>query len=219
MKPGLISLSMLAGTLLISLAGEVHARSVLTLPKYEVGSVFIYSDGHVEKLVRKLRDSYVVEDMRKRRYRRDMNFTIPPLEYTSFDNAYRQQVISGDPSAILPLERSRRSTFQVKRERNNGETRVSEWSCGQAQPLQTKVMRQSLQVIHVACRRISRNIFKGKTRLRETVEYDYDPATGWVVKRVRTSGFESRSRTLLAVLPPKKATVGAISRELRKTRR
>lgn len=188
----------------------------LPQPDFAQGSVFIYSDGHVEKLIQKGDSWYIVEDMRKRRYKKDLNFTLPPLEYQSLSSSYQQQVNSGDPSVIFPLDQSRPSGFSLKKDRPGKRQSILSWSCTQATQVKLKVMGKKQDLYKTRCSRIK---WKKYYEVKEIRDLYYDPKSAWVVKTITRKKGKKRVRKLVSVLPPEKATTKAITKQLKKLKK
>ncbi|MES9901517.1 MAG: hypothetical protein ABW168_02400 [Sedimenticola sp.] len=188
------------------------ARHELSQTQYPVDTVFIYSTGQVEKLLEKGSSWYVIEDMRKRRYKRDLNFTIPPLEYSSLTSSYRQFISDGDPDSLLQPDQTKYSSFTVTRNKSDGKTLKRSWSCSPLEDGKVRVMGKKTKVITTTC---SRYLW---TKLKERMEYQFDQKTGWLVKSVNHYNGKRRVKRLVAVLPPEKATPVNIMRIVRKLR-
>ena len=88
---------------LVAVTGEKYG--VVPLAAVPVGTVALYSDGKVEKLVSAGEEGLRWEDDRKRQYLRSRNPAVPVLERRDFlsGRGYRQIVSSGNPDALLEL--------------------------------------------------------------------------------------------------------------------
>jgi len=203
------------GAALISAAAGTPP-TVPRQPMYAPGSVFIYSDGKVEKLIEKGDGWYLVEDMRKRRYRRDLNFTLPPLAYDSPTSSYRQRLNSGNPDAIFPLDQSQPTGFSLKKEKRGKRQTIHTWSCNKAEPTRLNIMGEQAPVYRIRCTRYK---WKKVYEVKEEHDLYFDPESAWVVKRVIRKNGAERTSTLVSVLPPEKATAKAIIRQLKKLKR
>lgn len=204
-------------TLCFSSAGATVAkRANLTQPVYSAGTVFIYSNGAVEKLISKGKSGFIIEDMRKRRYKRDLNFTISNLEYSSLHSAYQQTVLSGAPDAIFPLKNSRNSSFVLLRKKQNGDKQQRSWACKPATEKKIAILGSSRSVFMVSC---SRNAWKRYLVTKEEIDYYYDPKTAWVVKTVQRKKGKKRTKELVAVLSPGKVSAKSITRIVKKLKR
>ncbi|MEJ1376493.1 MAG: hypothetical protein RPU32_00730 [Candidatus Sedimenticola sp. (ex Thyasira tokunagai)] len=218
MATGRHTLSLLMATLLCWVTPQASsaARSALSQPNYSVDTVFIYSNGQVEKLLEKNDSWYLLEDMRKRRYKRDINFTIPTLEYRSLTSSYLQSVSNGDPDTLFPLDQSKHSSFTVIKKRANGDEFTRNWSCSSVENSTIKAMGKSTHTFKTTCSRNSWS--KQFLVLKEQVDFYYDPKKSWVVKTISHKSGKSRTKQLIAVLPPGQATPLNIMRIVRKLR-
>lgn len=201
-------------TLCFSIAeATATKRANLPQPVYSIGTVFIYSNGAVEKLINKGNNEFIIEDMRKRLYKRDLNFTITNLEYTSLYSGYQQTILSGTPDSIFPLTNSRDSSFVLLRKKGNGKKLQRSWACRPATEKKIKILGDSIPVFKVSC---SRNAWKRYLVTKEEIDYYYDPKTAWVVKTVKRKKGKKRTKKLVAVLSPEKVSAKAITRIVKK---
>ncbi|MES9897432.1 MAG: hypothetical protein ABW148_00220 [Sedimenticola sp.] len=191
-------------------------RLAPTQPYYPVDTIFIYSDGQVEKLLEKGGSWYVVEDMRKRRYKRDINFAIPTLEYQSLTSNYRQLISSGDPDSLFHPSNPKSSSFTVIRSRSDGSELKRNWSCLPPENSKIMVMGKPAKALKTTCSRHSWS--RLSYNLKEQVELYYDTENAWVVKTVSHKRGKQRTRRLMAVLPPDEAKPLTIMRIVRKIR-
>ena len=217
-KPILLILLLLLA-FLCSVASAKTTRPDFKQPGFLVGTVFIYSDGDVEKLIDQRRNWVVIETMRKQRYKNDLNFVIPTLEKSTLTYSYQQRVIKGNPDRLFPLDKSRSVDFVLQRKRDNGKQRERSWSCAPATRQSIEVLKTVKPVYKVSCDHIgfSKNGKSGEKR--ESFDYYYDPSLSWVVKRVRYKKGKESARQLMYILPPDKATPRKITRLLKKIRR
>ncbi len=192
--------------------GTSQAASTFPAPNYPVETVFIYSNGSVEKLLEKSDSWFLVEDMRKRRFKKEFNFTVPSLEFQGLTSGYRQLVSSGDPDALLPLGQKKHSSFVANRTRDDGSQLKQNWTCSPMTSERIQLLGQPTPVFRTECKR------RKWIYLREEIELYYDPKSAWLVKTIRHKRGVSRTKELVAVLAPERATPLNIMRIMRKLR-
>ena len=205
--------SLMAGALMV-LSGALAAA-------VPVGSVAVYSDGDVEKLIESTAQRKVWEDDRKRRYVRSVNPILPVLERKDFlsGRGYRQTVVKGQPDSLDSLNPGRHVEFSIQRVTHDGHTSVREWDCQYLGKRQESVLSKGRMVQRYSCERFTIHRKLHNRVFRERREISYSEELGLVVDLNRTTTKKKTSRKLVALLPPKSASykkVSALVRELRK---
>ncbi len=185
-----------------------------------VGSVAIYSDGRVEKLLAYEDRKQLWEDDRKRRYLRSDNPIMPTLERRDFlsGKASVQNLRSGDPDSISVLPRGERVEFSVVRQRTGATPSVRIWECVRLGPQQKKVLGKLREVESYRCERF---VYQRKTwqrQFRESREFLYSRELGLIVKMKRKTRKRESSWGLVSVIGPGEATYERLSRKVRRLR-
>lgn len=186
-----------------------------------VGSVVLYSDGDVEKLLAAEQDRVRWEDDRKRVYVRSTNPIIPVLEKTDFlsGRGYTQRVASGDPDQIHTLPGGSPVEFSLLRSKSDGTQSRRSWQCVYQGKSRQEVLGVKRDLDRYVCERFSiHRKFHNKT-FRERREFSYSQDLGLVVELKRQTPKKSSSKRLVAVFPPGKADYSTVSRAVRKIRK
>ena len=185
-----------------------------------VGSVAIYSDGRIEKLLSHENGKLFWEDDRKRRFLRSENPIIPVLDRRDFlsGKGYRQVVGEGDPGSMLERPIGERVEFTMRRVRNTGEKSSRIWECIYLGSAEKKVLGAIRDLESYTCERF---IYQRKTwqrQFRESRRFLYSRELGLVVDMKRKTRKKRRSWKLVAIVPPEKATYKRLSKKVRKLR-
>jgi len=185
-----------------------------------VGSVVIYSDGRVEKLLAREGDTQRWEDDRKRQFVRSDNPILPLLEKRYFlrGNGYRQRVAKGDPGSIRKLPEGTPVEFSLVRTRDDGSTLQRHWECEFLGKSKKKVLGKNRKLEHYSCERFSIHRKMHNRWFREKREFSYSPELGLVVDLKRETRKKQSRFEVEAILSPKKASYKRISRAVRKVR-
>jgi len=185
------------------------------------GSVAIYSDGSVEKLVR-IEDGWRLwESERKRLYSRSDLPVVPVLHYQKFPDrsqGYRQRVINGQPQLLLPFGAEESMGFDVQRISSSTGNTVRRWDCKYVGKGSFTLRKTKLKTEKYECSRFAVKATK-TDELKETVRLKYSPKLGLVVDRRSTSAKGKKERVkLVRVLKPGKVTAKRIARTVYKLR-
>jgi hypothetical protein len=183
-----------------------------------VGSVAIYSDGSVEKLLADEGDRLHWEDHRKRRLVRSKNPIVPLLQRTDFlsKRGYRQTISSGDPGSIKTLAPGEPLEFTVLRTRYNGETSRRMWECQRLARTKEKVIGVSRVLDKYVCERFVLHRKLWNRQFREKREFSYSRDLGLVVELKRQTRTRTSNKRLVAILAPDKAEYRQIKQVLKK---
>ena len=186
-----------------------------------VGTIALYSDGQVEKLLAADEQGLRWEDDRKRQYLRSPNPAVPVLERRDFlsGTGYHQVLGSGDPNALHELPPGTPVEFSVIRSRFNGERSKRNWECSYLGRTRQDVLGAERIVDRYSCERfvIPRKFYQ--RIFRERRDFSYSPDLGIVVDLDRKTRSKTSSRRLVALFPPGKADYKTLSRAVRKIRR
>lgn len=194
----------------------------ITLPEYEPGDAYVYSDGRVERVVRADGEQMVWAGLSGPSYRRSRNFVVPVLDWRSGRGTGTREV-RGDPDALWPIDRSKSARFRVITETKatpqaSAKRSVSLWVCKTSNAKQFTVTAGTYSAIPVRCDRYSTTTM----RLVERREWDYAPELGHYIRRVSVNYLRGTTRTveLVAALSgpaASKARLTALSRNARQS--
>lgn len=185
-----------------------------------VGSVALYSDGKVEKLLMVEKDRQLWEDDRKRRFLRSSNPVMPILERTEFlgDRGYRQSLVEGDPDEVNIDSGGSPVAFTVLRERHDGSRVRRQWKCSHLGRQQKDVLGEVRMLDRFNCERFILHRKTWQPIIKESREFLFSPALGMVVEMRRTRGEKTREWKLVSLLPAGKADYTRLSKRVRKLR-
>jgi hypothetical protein len=191
-----------------------------TLGAVPIGTVALYSDGKVEKLLAKEPDGWRWEDDRKRQFLRSTNPAIPVLERRDFlsGRGYRQAIASGNPGTLRQLPPGTPVEFSMIRSRNSGERSRRNWECTYLGQQRQDVLGTERMLDRYSCERFKIHRKLHNRSFRERRDFAYSPELGVVVDLERKTRKRSRSRQLVALFPPEKADYKTLSRAVRKIR-
>jgi len=185
-----------------------------------VGSVAIYSDGRVEKLLAIEEGNLRWEDDRKRQFVRSPNPVVPALTRIDFlsKRGYQQRVSSGDPDALLEASAGTPVEFSVTRVQHDGVRSVRHWECVLEGTTQDRIAGKVRELDQYVCERFTIHRKFWHREFREKREFSYSPDLGLVVDLRRQTRTKSYRRKLVKLLPPDKASYKRITRTLKKLR-
>ena len=183
------------------------------------GSVVIYTDGDVEKLVEQNQEWSIWEDQRNRRYKRSYLPYFPVLEYRRFKetpSGYDQFVTDMSAVELKPFNSNDSVQFSLTRRDLNKGTKNRLWRCHFVGQGSYRLSRQDLVTQDYSCTRFvvdKRHIQK----FREGVELSYSPALNLVVKQIKTNRQGKETRVAVKrILTPERATAKRIARTVYK---
>jgi hypothetical protein len=185
-----------------------------------VGTVALYSDGKVEKLLSAGEEGLRWEDDRKRQYLRSRNPAVPVLERRDFlsGRGYRQVVSGGNPDALRALPPGTPVEFSVIRSRFGGERSKRSWECSHLGRVRQDVLGTERELDRYSCERFVIHRKFHNRSFRERRDFTYSPELAVVVELDRKTRKTSGSRRLVALFPPGKADYKTVSRAVRKIR-
>lgn len=186
----------------------------------KTGTVAIYSDGRVEKLLSTDDTGRLWEDQRKRLYKKSHLPFIPILSYQKFPDrhqGYRQRVIFGKPETLKPFGTEDSVSFELIK-KSDASTGKKYWQCRYLGEGRYKLDSKRYKTHNYSC--VRSVLFKETVyKTKETIELRYSPTLQLIVDRKRVSSNGKKKRvTLIQVLKPKKATAKRIARTLYKLR-
>jgi hypothetical protein len=186
-----------------------------------VGSVVLYSDGTVEKLLSREGDRLRWEDDRKRQYVRSTNPILPAVEKRNFlqSSGYQQQVAAGVPGAIHTLPQGTPVEFTVVRTALNGNSSRRHWECVFLGEVQQLALGKQRRLENYSCERFKVHRKFHNRWFREKRDFAYSPDLGLVVDLSRETRTKRSRKKLVAVYPPDKVNYPVLSRAVGKLRR
>lgn len=185
-----------------------------------VGTVALYSDGTVEKLLAREGETLRWENDRKRQFVRSTNPAVPVLERQDFlsGGGYRQVLSGGDPDALRGSAAGTSVEFSVIRIRNSGERSKRNWECSFVGQARQDVLGTERQLDRYSCERFVIHRKLHNRSFRERRDFTYSPDLALLVDLERKTRKRSSSRRLIALFPPGKADYKTLSRAVRKAR-
>jgi hypothetical protein len=194
----------------------------VSLPEYEPGDAYVFSDGRVERVIASDKARMTWAGLSGSSYRRSPNFVVPVLQWRSGRGTGKREV-RGNPDALWPIGSGKSARFRVITEtRANPQAAsrrsVSLWVCKTSKPRSYTVPAGTYDTIPVKCDRYSPTTM----RLLEQREWDYAPELGHYVRRVTVNYLRGTTRTteLVAALSgpaANKARLTALARTARKS--
>ena len=175
--------------LFILLAGLSHdpatAQMTDALPEYEEGTVFIFSDGRVERVQEVQDDQIIWATRRGREYVKSPNIAVPILEW-QIGEVEGIRTIIGGPDGVWPPELGRSSRFRVRtdisRDGHHGR-RIEAWSCRVGKPDWLTVPAGEFETHPVTCDRYS----LGTMKLLQRRTWWWSSDVGHYIKRTSQS--------------------------------
>ncbi len=183
------------------------------------GSVVIYTDGDVEKLLEQNKEWSLWEDQRNRRYKRSYLPYFPVLEYHRFKESpsgYDQFVTDMSAVELKPFSSRESVRFTLTRKDLNKGLRNRFWRCSYAGQSSYRLSKQDLVTQEYSCSRYV--IDKLNTqKIREKLAVSYSPALNLVVKQIKTNRQGKETRVAVKrILTPERATAKRIARTVYK---
>lgn len=208
------SLSLLMGVCVVSLASSSLMAAV------PVGSIALYSNGQVEKLISADGDEFLWEDDRKRLYLRSANPVTPVLMRRNFlsGRGYRQTVMNGQPDSILSLPPGTPVEFTVLRTKTDGEQLRRTWKCVRSKTRTAQVMRVERRIDDFTCERFIIHRKFWHPVVKERREFSFSPDLGLVTKMKRIRGEKTMRWELVKLIEPQNVNYKHVSRQVRKLR-
>ena len=185
-----------------------------------VGSIALYSDGKVEKLLSVEGGRMLWEDDRKRQYLRSDNPVVPTIERRDFlgKTRYTQEVSLGDPDQIRKVPHGTPVEFVVVRQRPSGARSTRRWECVYHGNKGKKVLGRNEQVEQYSCERFVVHRKFWHRLVKEEIALSFSRKLGLVVDMKRTRSEKTKRRKLVEIVPPEKAAYRRLSKKVRKLR-
>ena len=187
-----------------------------SIPEYQAGEVFIYSDRRVEWL-HNINDNKIIWTTRKQRpFVRDQNFVLPILEW-QVGQSRGQRNIFGNPEALWPLRegnsmRFRSVTEQTNLDNNKKRRSVEYWRCKVSDASDISIIAGTFFSYEISCDRYSPT---SMNLLKRRIWY-YSPAVGHYIKRKTINYFTGNieSYELVATLNGRNANPRRVNKIL-----
>ncbi|MBQ0757370.1 MAG: hypothetical protein KBT66_07755 [Amphritea sp.] len=183
------------------------------------GSVVIYTDGDVEKLLVQNQESAIWEDQRNRRYKRSYLPYFPVLEYRRFKedpSGYDQFVTDMSAVELKPFSSSESVQFTLTRRDLNKGASSRLWRCSFVGSGSYRLSKQDLVTQDYSCTRFSVNKYYVES-FREKLDVSYSPRLNLVVKQVKTNRRGKETQVAVKrILTPERATAKRIARTVYK---
>ncbi|WP_432696722.1 hypothetical protein ACQUQP_19655 [Marinobacterium sp. YM272] len=199
-------LTSIFAVLLLSVVTLVQATELQT------GSVAIYSNGQVKKLVEQTPDWTLWESARKRLYRLSFLPYFPTLEYQRFPRergGYTRHIDLTKVPLLMPFGDSKSIAFISQRTKTDGTSAQRHWRCRYDGKARESLMEREWLVENYSCNRF--NPFSKKP-FKERREISYAPDLGMVVKEsVSRPGRQIKVTRLEYLLNPKEANANLIA--------
>ncbi|WP_415897946.1 hypothetical protein ACMXYX_06205 [Neptuniibacter sp. QD72_48] len=188
----------------------------------DIGTVAIYSDGKVEKLVEKGTGWEVWEDQRKRLYKRSIHPVVPVLSYQKYPDrtqGFTQAVKFGSPEELIPFGKDDVVEFELNRQSPKSGNSIRYWRCTYHGEGNFKLKKKKYKTNKYTC---ARSAFWKEVvaKVREVHDIEYSPELGLIVsRRTKDRNWDVKKVELEALLTPERATAKRISRIVYKLRK
>ena len=186
----------------------------------QIGSVAIYSDGRVEKLLEKNSEWSLWQDQRKRLFKKANYPHFPIIHYQKFPDireGYRQKLVYGSPEQIKPAGEKKSLNFELLKTSKSSRGKKY-WKCSYTGKGKFKLGTKKYRTHNYEC---VRSVFNKHMSLqkKEQLNLKYSPTLEMVVdrKRIDSKGEKERVK-LVNILKPTKATPKRIARIVYKLR-
>ena len=204
-------------TIIHTVAAFSLAASATVQAGLEPGSVVIYSNGNVEKLLEQNTQWSLWEDQRKRQYKRSYLPYLPVLEYLRFSDTpsgYRQSVDNLQALEMVPFAKRESIRFSVRRHDLKKGNRSRHWQCHYDGKGRFKLRGKRYATQKYKCERFTLNKWYQASK-KEEVAFYYSPTLDLVLKKIRINSRGEKSRVEVArIYSPEKATAKRISRQI-----
>lgn len=183
-----------------------------------IGSVAVYSDGSVERLIARDGRQSTWQDERLRRVTRDQNPLLPALlrEQHLGGADFRQQLRSGKPDSLLTARPGDSVEFSVWRWDGLGNREVAprDFDCVFQGEQRRQVLGRDDTLQRFACERFTTHHKLWTRKIRERYVIDYSPRLQLAVQVQRDRKGKRSQRSLVALLGPKKYRYAALAQQL-----
>lgn len=182
------------------------------------GTVAIFSDGSVEKLLERSAGQEVWEDARLRRLVRSVNPLLPDLSRENLLNGqdYSRGLKSGEPGVLLKGKKGDEVKFGIvnKSRMDSGSERL--YTCQHLGKHTLTIMGRKEPVQRFSCERYRIITMTWHKKVYETRVINYSPRLKMVVDQTRITPKRTEQRTLVRLLAPGSYRYATVRSELEK---
>ncbi len=186
------------------------------------GTVALYSDGSVERLIETDAKQSLWEDDRKRRYLRASNPIVPVVMRSTFLSGKQshQQVVAGNPDAIARQAPGAWLEFTVERSKSTGERSRRTWRCKRGGTRVEQVVGMNREIEDYVCERFVLHRKFWQPVIKERREFGYSRELGLVTDMTRTRPRVGKTQQwrLSQLITPRDATYQNLSKQVRELR-
>jgi len=183
------------------------------------GSIAIYSDGSVEKLLSRANGKEVWQDSRYRRLTRSSNPLLPVLSRESLggERNYSHFLRSGDPDMLLNAPAGRSHEFVVLRRDKYGNLAIKprHFECVVNGDGSIRIAGKPEKVKRFTCERFTLHHKLLTKSIKETLALAYSPRLKMVVDTQRTTPKKSSRKSLVKLIAPGKHSYRTLRAELK----
>lgn len=172
------------------------------------GTIAVYSDGRVVKLLETRQKATVWQDHRLRRITYPANPVLPPRQRIGLDGRlqYREILDQGNPAGLLEAAPGTTVDFRTQRVNAKGVTSSRNYQCTALGPDRVRVLGRDEPVRRFRCERYTVHHKLWTRQVKEIRELAYSPRLRLIVDQVRRRPAKGtvRERRLVALIPPGK---------------
>lgn len=166
------------------------------LPSYEIGDIYVYSDGHVETVAATRGALVTWRDASGQRFERPRDFVLAELPASTSTSGRRSPTAEGE-AGLWPLRVGNRSRPSPAAANRTGETGDGDfWRCAVTRTRTGRFLAGDLDTYRIRCRDGTAN-----PEVRTERIWYHAPAIDHPVLRIDKRGTEQTRRELVAVLP------------------
>ncbi len=170
------------------------------------GTIAVYSDGRVVKLLENGSETTVWQDARLRRITYAANPVLPAQQRVGLDGRmqYREVLEQGDPGKLLRARAGTKVEFRTQYVKAGGTIATRNYECTALGPGRVRVLGRDEAVRRFRCERFVVHNKLWTRQVKEIRELNYSPRLGLVVDQVRRrpSKGSLKTRRLVALIPP-----------------
>lgn len=209
----------LSRTTAAACVGAVLLSPVAVAAAVVPGSIAIYSDGSVEKLLSRADGKQVWQDSRYRRLTRSSNPLVPLLSRESIGGElhYSHFLRSGDPDVLLNAPAGSSHEFVVLRRDKYGNLALKprHFECMVNGEGSMRIAGKREKVKRFTCERFTLHHKLLTKSIKETLVLAYSPRLEMVVDTQRTTPKKSSRKSLVKLIAPGKHSYRALRAELK----
>jgi len=187
--------------------GVVDSESWVTLPQYQPGETFLFTNKRVERVEKVTGDLVVFSSRRGHRYVRHRNVVLPIMEWTMVGKSAKRTVY-GDAESLWPLAVGKQAGFRVlttihDEEKKRDTRHAALWQCHVAALEMIDVTAGQFSSYRIICDHYSEH----SMRILNRYTWHYSPAVNHYVRRAVKNFLtgDSHQIELIATLPAAKS--------------